>query len=194
MDKKDIIRRITTKGFRTSLNTLFSEFYDLLWDVLMSVPLHFVRLLFFKLFVKGVRKTRHLKINRHVRIMQPSRIVVGNNTYLNRNVLLDGRSGLEIGDNVDIGEYVKIWSLEHNPNDDSHSHRGSKTIIEDHVWIAPWSIILPGVKIGRGAVVGAGSVVTKDVSPFAIVAGSPARQIGIRKNNLNYTIDASVYL
>lgn len=194
MKVKEIIRRITTKRFRTSLNTLYSEFFDLIWDFLMSVPLHFIRLFFLKLFVKGTRRAKHLKINRHVRIMQPGRIVVGNNTYINRNVLLDGRSGLEIGNNVDIGEYVKIWTLDHDPNDENHSPRGGKTIIEDHAWIAPWSIILPGVKIGRGAVVGAGSIVTRDVPPLAIVAGSPARHIGTRENTLNYTIDAPVYL
>jgi maltose O-acetyltransferase len=126
--------------------------------------------------------------------LQYGRILIGDNTYINRNVLLDGRNGLEIGNNVDIGEYVKIWSLEHNPNDEEHSPRGRKTIIEDHVWIAPWSIILPGVKIGRGAVIGAGSVVTKDVPPLAIVAGSPAKQIGTRNNSLKYTINAPVFL
>lgn len=194
MNKTDVIRRISTKRFRMSLNIILCESFELLWDFFMAVPLHFFRLFFFKLFVKGTRGTRKLKINRHVRVMQPSCIKVGSNTYINRNVLLDGRSGLEIGDNVDIGEYVKIWSLEHNPNDETHSHRGGKTLIEDHVWIAPWSIILPGVKIGRGAVIGAGSVVTKDVPPLAIVAGVPARQIGTRNNSLSYTIDAPVYL
>lgn len=194
MNRKNFIRSITTKRFRTALNTLYNEFFELTWDILMSVPLHFFRYFFFKLFVKGTRRTRHLKINRHVRIMQPSRIIVGDNTYLNRNVLLDGRSGLEIYDNVDIGEYVKIWTLEHAPNDDEHRSKGGKTVIEDHVWIAPWSIILPGVKIGRGAVIGAGSVVTKDVPPLAIVAGVPARQIGTRSNNLEYKIDVPVIL
>lgn len=194
MNKKDVIRRITSKRFRTSLNILFSESFEILWNLIMSVPLHVVRLAFFKLFVKGTRRARNLKINRHVRVMRPSRILIGSNSYINRNVLLDGRSGLEIGDNVDIGEYVKIWSLEHDPNDANHSHRGGKTLIEDHVWIAPWSIILPGVKIGKGAVIGAGSVVTRDVPPLAIVAGTPARQIGTRNNNLSYTIDAPVFL
>lgn len=194
MTYKDIIRKTTTKRFRKSLNILICEFCELFWNIIFSVPLHIIRLLFFKLFVKGARRAHNLKVNRHVRVMQPSQIIIGNNTYINRNVLLDGRSGLEIGENVDIGEYVKIWSLEHDPNDGKHSPRGGKTIIEDHVWIAPWCIILPGVKIGRGAIVGAGSVVTKDVQPLTIVAGIPAKQIGTRNNKLDYTINAPVYL
>lgn len=194
MDWKNIIKRLTTKRFRIFLNTLLSDFFEILWNIIMSVPLHFIRLFFFKLFIKGARRTHDLKIKRHVRVMQPSRINIGHNTFINTNVLLDGRSGLEVGNNVDIGEYVKIWSLEHNPNDEAHLHRGKKTIIEDHVWIAPWSIILPGVKIGRGAVIGAGSVVTRDVPPLTIVAGAPARPIGARNNKLEYTINSSVYL
>ena len=194
MDKKDIIRKITTKRFRTSINIFFCEFFELIWNIIMSVPLHFVRLFFFKVFVKGARRAHNLKINRHIRVMQPGRIIVGNNTYINRNVLLDGRGGLVLGDNVDIGEYVKIWTLEHDPNDDEHRSRGRETIIEDHVWIAPWSIIMPGVKIGRGAVIGGGAIVTRDVPPLAIVAGSPAKQIGSRSNRLDYVIDAKVFL
>ncbi len=191
---KSIFCSFTTKKFRISVNTFLVETLEFIWDVIMSLPIHGVRLLFLKFLVKGARKTEHLHVHRHVRVLQYGRILIGDNTYINRNVLLDGRNGLEIGNNVDIGEYVKIWSLEHNPNDEEHSPRGRKTIIEDHVWIAPWSIILPGVKIGRGAVIGAGSVVTKDVPPLAIVAGSPAKQIGTRNNSLKYTINAPVFL
>jgi maltose O-acetyltransferase len=60
--------------------------------------------------------------------------------------------------------------------------------IEDYVFVGTRALILPGVTIGRGAFVGAGTVVTKDVAPFAIVAGCPAKQIGSRPANLQYEI------
>jgi len=64
-------------------------------------------------------------------------------------------------------------------------------VIEDYVWIGVGATILPGVKLGKGAVVAAGAVVTKDVSPFSVVAGIPAKQIALRPDNLNYKCNAN---
>ena len=84
-----------------------------------------------------------------------------------------------------------IWTLEHDPDDDRHATKSGAVVIEDHVWIATRVTILPGIKIGRGAVVAAGSVVTKDVESMAIVAGVPAKKIAVRKNSLEYKLDYS---
>jgi maltose O-acetyltransferase len=62
-------------------------------------------------------------------------------------------------------------------------------VLEDHVFIGTRAMILPGVTVARGAVVGAGSVVAKNVLPLTIVAGSPAREIGQRNPDLNYQLD-----
>ena len=158
----------------------------------MWIPLHFVRLFWFKLFIGKVGK--HVQLDRNVHFMGMNSIRIGRNSIINSNVVLDGRMGLVIGDNVDIGEGVKIWSLEHDPNDINHITRGSKTTIGDHVWIAPYSIIMPGVKIGRGAVVAGGSVVTKDVPQKSIVGGVPAKIISIRNNPLTYELDHHIIL
>ena len=64
--------------------------------------------------------------------------------------------------------------------------RGGEVIIGDRVWIGYRAIVLPGVTIGEGAVVGAGAVVTRDVSPYTIVAGNPAKVIGERTKELTY--------
>jgi maltose O-acetyltransferase len=66
--------------------------------------------------------------------------------------------------------------------------------IGDRVWIAYRAIILPGVTIGEGAVVGAGSVVTKDVEPYTIVAGNPARVVNKRSPNLHYALNYQPWL
>ena len=103
---------------------------------------------------------------------------------------MDGRGGkLTIGNNVDIAQEVNIWTLSHDPHDDYHSVWGKEVIIEDYVWIASRATIMPGIRIGRGAVVAAGSIVTKDVPAMAIVAGSPAKIVGERKSNLKYRLD-----
>lgn len=96
--------------------------------------------------------------------------------------------GVFIGNNVDIAQDVYIWSEQHDYNSPDYSSVCKPVIIEDYVWLASRVTILPGVKIGRGAVVASGAVVTKDVPSLAIVAGVPARIIGQRnKDALKYT-------
>jgi acetyltransferase-like isoleucine patch superfamily enzyme len=114
-------------------------------------------------------------------------IALGNNVVLNRKIYLDGRIGIKINNNVSISPEVYIVSMEHEPNDPSFGTRGGEVIIDDYVWIGARAMILPGVRIGEGAVVAACAVVTKDVEPYQIVAGIPARSIGQRSKNLNYS-------
>ena len=74
-----------------------------------------------------------------------------------------------------------IWSMQHDKSDLGFKTIGSKTSIGDYAWICTRSIILPGVKVGKYAVVAAGAVVTKDVADFEIVGGIPAKVIGMRE-------------
>ncbi len=153
----------------------------------MSIPLHFVRLFFVKRTV--LRMGRDCFFAMDVETRRGSNIILGDNTIINKRVLLDGRGGrLTIGNNVDIAQEANIWTLSHDPHDDFHHTLGADVTIEDYVWIASRATILPGVRIGRGAVVATGSVVTKDVPAMMIVAGVPARVIGARKSNLSYIL------
>ena len=122
-------------------------------------------------------------IYRKVDIKSPYRITIGNNTIINKGVLLDGRCSLTIGNNVDIAQDVYIWTEQHDYNSPDYRAVGKPVVINDYVWIASRATILPGVTIGRGAVVACCSVVTKDVPPLAIVAGIPAKIIGTRDCN-----------
>ena len=89
-----------------------------------------------------------------------------------------GRGGIAIGNEVFIGPKVNLITINHDVNpENSSATYGRPIVIEDKVWIGINSTILPGVKIGYGAIVGAGSVVTKDVPAMTIVAGNPARII-----------------
>ena len=126
---------------------------------------------------------------RHVRLLEPKGIFLGERVVINQNVLLDGRGTLEIGNDTDIATNTTIWTMDHDPNSESHESRRRKVHIGHHVWIASGATILPGITIGDGAVIAANAVVTKDVPPKAIVAGNPARIIGERKNSLQYTLD-----
>ena len=115
---------------------------------------------------------------------------IGHNTVINSKVLLDGRGGkILIGNNVDIAQETNIWTLEHNVHSDNHESVGDSVTIQDYVWIASRATLLPGVTIGKGAVVATGAVVVRDVPPMAIVAGIPARVIGQRKSKLKYSLN-----
>jgi maltose O-acetyltransferase len=119
-----------------------------------------------------------------------SQIQIGNNCIINPDCLLDGRVGkIIIKDNVDIARGTWIFTLEHDPHSDYHETVSGDVIIEDHVWIASRVTILPGVTIGRGCVVAAGAVVTKDMPEMSIVGGIPAKIIGKRNSKLLYNIN-----
>jgi maltose O-acetyltransferase len=108
---------------------------------------------------------------------------IGRNSLIGRNCTLDARSPLTIGDNVSLSPEVMILAGTHDVNDPrfAPSEVGPWAVaIGDHAWVGSRAMILPGVTVGRGAVVAAGSVVTKDVPPLTIVAGVPAKPIGMR--------------
>lgn len=153
----------------------------------MYIPFHFIRDIFIKATLKSIGKRTSFLMG--VEIRKGKNITIGSNTIINKKVLLDGRGGqLIIGDNVDIAQETNIWTLEHDVHDDNHADIGGDVRIEDYVWIASRVTVLPGITIGKGAVVASNSVVVKDVEPMSIVAGIPAGKIGERRSGLKYTL------
>ncbi len=113
-------------------------------------------------------------------------IKIGSNTSINPFCILYGHGGLEIGDNVRIATHTIFIPANHNFErlDIPISKQGITKIgikVQNDVWIGAGSTILDGVIIGEGAVIGAGSVVTKNVAPYTVVAGSPAKILKRRK-------------
>lgn len=94
---------------------------------------------------------------------------------------IDSRMGVYMGKNVCLASYVCIWSLHHDYNDIHFCGKGAPVRICDYAWLCSHCIILPGVTIGEGAVVASGAVVTKDVEPWTVVGGVPAKVIGKRE-------------
>lgn len=116
--------------------------------------------------------------------------MVGDNCALNSNVMINADIGgtILIGDWVIIAPNVVIRASGHIFSDPDRpirlqGHKPGKIIIEDDVWIGANAVILQDIKLGHGAIVGAGAVVTHDVEPYQIVAGVPAKVIGSRLNN-----------
>jgi acetyltransferase-like isoleucine patch superfamily enzyme len=117
-------------------------------------------------------------------------VAIGRNSRINRDCTLDIRSGLTIGDNVSISPEVMILGGSHDYNDPDFCYVDAGPVtIEDHVWIGSRAMILPGVTVGRGAVVAAGSLVTKNVAPMTVVAGVPAKPVAVRDSGaIAYTL------
>jgi acetyltransferase-like isoleucine patch superfamily enzyme len=78
--------------------------------------------------------------------------------------------------------------MEHDPQSSNFGSVSEPVVIEDYAWLSCRSVVLPGVTVGKGAVVAAGAVVTKPVEPYTIVGGVPAKPIGKRTANLEYTL------
>lgn len=122
-------------------------------------------------------------------------LVIGDNTHLGISNTIIGP--VAIFDNVIIGQNVTISGLNHNYSDPNKpiSEQGVDTcpiIIEDNVWIGANSVVLPGILIGKNSIIGAGSVVTKDVPSYSVAVGNPAKVIKMYDINLKVWVNVNV--
>ena len=103
---------------------------------------------------------------------------IGSRTFINGGVSICAQESVKIGKNCAIGNYTLIMDTDfHDIRDHTQPPKSEPIVIEDDVWLAAQVTVLKGVRIGRGAVVAAGAVVTKDVPPFTLVGGVPAKII-----------------
>ncbi|MFA6017304.1 MAG: acyltransferase [Patescibacteria group bacterium] len=169
------------------IKNILLEFDVFILHLVGCVPLHGFRRFFYRL--AGIKMGKGSTIHMKARFYDPRNISIGEDTIIGEGIVLDGRDQLSIGSHVDIATEVMIYNSQHDVNQEDFAATSAPVKIEDYVFIGPRVIILAGVTVGRGAVVGAGAVVTKDVPPYAIVGGVPAKIIGERRNkDLHYKL------
>lgn len=171
-----------SEAFRKIVNRIFNWLLDLELLVITwagLVPSHLFRLLIYKM--AGMKIGKGSRVHIGARFFEIKNIRIGAGTIIGDNAFLDGRDKLTIGNHVDIASSVMILNSEHDINSEDFHATIASVEIGDYVFIGPRAIILPGVNIGKGGVVAAGAVVTKDVPDCAIVGGVPAEVIGERK-------------
>ncbi|SFS83188.1 Acetyltransferase (isoleucine patch superfamily) [Succinivibrio dextrinosolvens] len=134
----------------------------------------------------GIIIGRDSTIHRNCRFFHIGNVKIGKNSIINFGCYLDNRRRIIIGNNVGIAHNTKIYTLGHNINSPFFETKGAPVIIEDDSFIFSNCLIMPGVKIHRGAVVLAGSVVVSDVPEWTIVGGNPAIEIRKRNKEINY--------
>lgn len=150
-----------------------------LWGLgIKNVPFHAARRGYLR--ACGMHIGRKVGLFRGCLVIRPEQIRIGDNCIIGFQCFLGGEGGIVIGNNVNIAAFSILLGGGHDINDPTFAAIRRPIVVEDYAWIATRSTIMAGVRIGRGAVVAAGAVVTRDVAPYTVVAGVPARVIGTR--------------
>lgn len=171
----------------TRLYNYWLDFELMVLNCVGQVPCKFVRHFFYGL--AGIKIGEGSTFHTWARFYKPKNITIGQDTIIGDHAFLDGREKLTIGSHTDIASGVMIYNSEHDINAADFHAVDAPVEIGDYVFIGPRAIILPGVKVGKGAIIAAGAVVTKDVPELAVVGGVPAVKIGERKNkDLHYKL------
>nr|WP_286011456.1 acyltransferase [Methylovulum psychrotolerans] len=151
--------------------------------LVMDVLPAFLRAVLFRLLLKKLGKGGFIDYGTYIRY--PFKVSIGDKVWINRScAFYPGylkEAEIIIGNHVSIGPETSIFAAAHDYHRLDLPDIGKTVRIGDHVWIGGRCIILPGVEIGEGAVVGGGSVVTKNVAPYTVVAGNPAKLINNRE-------------
>lgn len=187
------------------------DFWVYLATLTGYIPSHTIRLFLYR-SVFGVRIGRDSSVHWRAEFNNPAGITIGHNTVIGNDAFLDGRfkrvsvkgeskfisylkqlagngiRPLTIGNNVSIAGEVRIYTMEHDVDSPDFTEIGAPVVIDDYVVIGTRVTILPGVRIGKGAVVASGAVVTKDVASFTVVGGVPAQFIKNRTKDVRYTL------
>jgi maltose O-acetyltransferase len=170
---------------RVICGTLVAHIYN---TVITRMPSRHLRTCYLKMFLREIGEGTGVQMG--CRFLHGRKISLGKRNVINFDCLFDGRRyPIRTGDDVSIGPEAAILTLGHDPQSPDFVDRGGEVTIGNHVWIGYRALVLPGVSIGEGAVIAAAAVVTRDVTPFAIVAGSPARKIGERTRQIDYRLD-----
>lgn len=157
------------------------------------IPIAMVRCWYLRAYL--AKMGRHTNVQMNCQFLNGRKVSLGAGNVVNFGCLLDGRKyTISTGDHVSMGPEATILTLGHDPQSPDFADQGGDVVIGDRVWIGYRALIMPGVTIGDGAVVAAGSVVTRDVPPFTIVAGIPAKPIGQRNQELTYQLNYRPWL
>lgn len=187
LDSQKVFEKIIIR-----LKTIFLEFWLMILRFIGYIPLHFIRKLFY--ILSGIEMPLDSTIHIGANFFNPSNISIGHDTIIGDRCFLDGRAPLTIGNHVGIASQVLIYNDEHDINSLDYGNSFGPVTIGDYVFIGPRAIILPNTKIGKGAIVAAGAVVTKDIPEFEIWGGVPAKKISDRKiKNPNYKLGRAMW-
>lgn len=155
--------------------------------LLTYIPLNDLRLAYLRAL--GLRAGANTYLFGGSEVIAPEGVTIIGNCHIGRFCQIDGRGGIMIGKNVVIASHCLLITADHDPQSKDFAGRLGMIRIEDRAWLGSRVTVLRGVTVGTGAVVGAGSVVHRDVAPFTIVSGVPAKQVSMRSRDQDYDIN-----
>ena len=174
---------------RRLIGNLFLSYYRYAQFQIAKIPSHHVRLWLYR-HIYCVRIEPEAVVYFGTELRGSWNLTIGKGSIVGDNCILDARQGgIILGENVNISSNVSFYTDSHDYNDPLFKASVTKVggiRVGNRAWIGPNAIVLHGVEIGEGAVVAAGAVVTKNVLPYTIVGGVPAKVIGQRTRNLEY--------
>jgi acetyltransferase-like isoleucine patch superfamily enzyme len=146
----------------------------------MEIMPHPFRLFFFKIIFKNIGKNFLIDYKTYFRY--PKKISIGHNVSINRGCefyasFLVQEGYIKIGNDVTFSPHVKLFAIGHTYNNFGLEDFAAPITIGNNVWIGANSTILPGVKIGDGAIIGAGSLVLKDIPSGTVSFGVPTKVV-----------------
>lgn len=194
-DQQQTARRVETEPVWMSLASYRSG-YDAGRPAVVRVLWYLVSLLVFEpgwcpvsapkrllLRLFGATIGRNVVIKPHVRIKFPWRLSVGDHSWIGEEAWIDNLAQVTIGRDVCISQGVYLCTGSHDPRRTTFDLIVQPIVVEDQAWLAARSVVLPGVTIGRGAVIAAGSTVPRDVAAGIVAGGCPAKPLKPRSDS-----------
>lgn len=161
--------------------------WELLYNSLINrIPSHTIRLAWLR--IGGAKIGRGSTLWRYTEVLGVEGLRIGEDTCIGWHCQIDARAGLTIGNHVTVASHVIMIAGGHDLQAPEFWAVGLPIRIDDYAWITTRSVLLAGAEIGRGAVVSAGTVVSKPVAPCTIVGGADARVLGERCTEFNYKV------
>jgi putative colanic acid biosynthesis acetyltransferase WcaF len=172
-------------GFPIRLARFFAQaIFNL---VITHLPGHWLRLAWLRWL--GASLGRGTIVFRGTMVLGAQHLVLAERVQVGFRVVLDARGGLTVAEDVLLSSDCQLITANHNVDSPDFERQVAPINIGDHAWVATRAMVLAGVTVGRGAVVAAGGVATRDVAPLTIVGGVPARPISERSGGLDYLLD-----
>ncbi len=157
--------------------------------IVNRIPLAGPRMRAYALLGVEFEDVANTNISLGVEMWAGRRLSMGSRSTIGQRCYIDARAGIRIDSDVSISRETALLTASHIPDDPEFGAALAPVHLERNCWIGTRAMVLPGVRIGEGAVVGAGSVVTADVDPYTIVAGVPAAVLRKRRAPMAYRLD-----
>lgn len=161
----------------------------LLNHLVNRIPLVGVRMRAYAALGVGFDELSSAHVSLGVEMWLGQRLSMGARSTIGQRCYIDARGGIRVEHDVSLSREAALLSATHVPDSPRFAARLAPIHLEHHCWIGMRTLVLPGVRVGEGAIVGAGALVTSDVAPYTIVGGVPARPLRRRQEPMRYRLD-----